>query len=1039
MHEHLHSERLLSRIACLEDELEALKEKHCMLSREYDALSAFAVSSPHIHYSTTLSAEYPRLTVTPNVQAILGHTPQSIHADPQFWTDHVHPDDAEKVQIHATRQTPGSHSRTYRFRHADGSWVWLRDEMLVTRLTDGETLISGIITQLPHCPDSVESSRRKSVKAHPSLDSLAPLSRSLSNLDTLLADAHFIFFAADLSPEFHCTYVSPNITAILGYTQEETLGDPLFWNKRIYPGDTNTADIEDILFTLGHHNLEYRFKHADGSWRWIREALQLFHDEDGAPRVVGLWTDITSERQAGSRAKRQESFFKAIFETSPSAILIAGGDTRLIDCNAKACELFGYPEDKFIGMPPDELTHPDDFLVTNAIISALAEGQKSSQVVKRYLRSDGSSFWADARISAIFDNTGKQEFTVITINDITSRIEYEQALKDSESEKLTILSTLNELVARQDRNHRILWANAAAANSIGSTPEALVGKHCYSLWQEDNTPCPDCPVEKAFQSGNVESSRMTTPDGRIWHVEGHPLRDDDGIITGAIEVTRDITKQVESERTLRESEKEKNTILSTISELVARQDTEHRILWTNAAAAKSISKQPEELKGKYCYDLWQDGTVCPDCPVERALQSGKAESNRMVTPDGRTWSIVGYPLRDSNGEIDGAIEVTREITEQAEAERALIRAEAEKKLILSTITETVVHQTPDHRIIWANAAAAAAAGLSREEMTGQLCHKVFMNCDSQCSDCLLPRTLQTGSRARNEVTHADGTIWEVQSYPIRNDDGEISSIIKVSREITESKRIEQDLRRARDLAENADKMKTEFLANMSHELRSPLNGVLGMLDVLMDTELDADQQDCVETALQAGEGLLTIINDILDFSKLQADMITLSHDEFNLRRTIRMVFNTFQQQSKRKDLTLSYSVADDIPRLLVGDEGRVRQILFNLIGNAVKFTPTGSVRLGVDILRKPSGAARLLFTITDTGIGIPEDEIESIFDPFIQLNWGKSRKYEGTGLGLGIVKRLVSRMGGIITVESVVEQGTTVEFWINVGLTPDDA
>jgi CheY-like chemotaxis protein len=236
-------------------------------------------------------------------------------------------------------------------------------------------------------------------------------------------------------------------------------------------------------------------------------------------------------------------------------------------------------------------------------------------------------------------------------------------------------------------------------------------------------------------------------------------------------------------------------------------------------------------------------------------------------------------------------------------------------------------------------------------------------------------------------------------------------------------------------AESASKAKSQFLADMSHEVRTPLNGVLGMLHVLRDSPLGPHQKKHVDMALSAGNSLLAVINDILDFSKIEAGMIEMENSVFSLRDVLEQVNAVFEHDAKPKSLHMTWRLDDRIPELVAGDQARLRQILFNLIGNAVKFTPSGEVLTEVYPLHdsKSDGPLRLLFAVSDTGIGIPEDDLPYIFDKFTQFEGDSTAKLQGTGLGLGIVKRLVELMNGMVDVESKEGCGTTVYFCLELG------
>jgi PAS domain S-box-containing protein len=356
--------------------------------------------------------------------------------------------------------------------------------------------------------------------------------------------------------------------------------------------------------------------------------------------------------------------------------------------------------------------------------------------------------------------------------------------------------------------------------------------------------------------------------------------------------------------------------------------------------------------------------------------------------------------------------------------------------------DAILRKWPDGRLTFVNDAFCATFGVVRDEILG----KAFMpQFHPEDPPPLLHNYAESGDRPRlrydQRVKTSKGWRWYAwEDYPIRGQAGQLSEIQSVGRDITERKEVERAVRAARDRAEQMSKAKSLFLATMSHEIRTPMNGVIGMAGLLLDTKLTPDQRAYAIAVKQSGEQLVELINDILDFSKIEAGGLVLSREGFGLRWMVDQVTELLSTRANQKSIDIAACVASDVPDALLGDEQRLRQVLLNLAGNAIKFTEQGGVTIRVR--RAPGGPdasgrglLKLRFDIEDTGIGIPEDAKERIFGHFEQADSTHSRKFGGTGLGLAISKKIVETMGGEIGVESSFGNGST--FWFTVAFAPN--
>jgi PAS domain S-box-containing protein len=373
-------------------------------------------------------------------------------------------------------------------------------------------------------------------------------------------------------------------------------------------------------------------------------------------------------------------------------------------------------------------------------------------------------------------------------------------------------------------------------------------------------------------------------------------------------------------------------------------------------------------------------------------------------------------------------------TEENRTAAALVREQDLMSALMDNLPDLIYFKDRESRFIAVNRAMYSRAGFrNQSEMLGKTDKDLYADEHADTALADEQKIMQTGEPVlgiEEEEIWPDGHVTWVSTskMPLRDSKGEVVGTFGLSRDITERKRIESELIKAKELAEIANRAKSQFLAVMSHEIRTPMNGVIGMINLLDNTELTETQRDYADVIRNSGEALLDVVNDILDFSKIESGRMELESAPFILRQCIEEAIDLFATDIRGKCLDVAYLISPEVPPSLEGDVVRLRQIFVNLIGNAVKFTDRGEVIIRVTRQKRSDERCDLLFSVADTGIGISKEGIEKLFQPFQQVDSSTTRFYGGTGLGLAISKRLASLMGGTMWVTSKPGVGSTFFF-----------
>lgn len=632
------------------------------------------------------------------------------------------------------------------------------------------------------------------------------------------------------------------------------------------------------------------------------------------------------------------------------------------------------------------------------------------------------------------------------VQSYTERQQMEEQLRESERNYRLMSENSLDLISRHAIKDSIfLYCSSASRTLLGYEPEEMVGTSAYSYLHPDDLSMMSRLMEQSQDSGVIPavSYRYRHKNGTyVWFESNSRYTyDKAGNFTEIIAVGRDITERKQFEFKLKENEQRYKSLFEYNPSAVYSMNLKGDYLTANHNLEKLTGYSMDELLGMYF------GPVVHEKDMEKTLYhfnlaaQGYPQSYdlTLIHKEGHFVEIntTNIPIIIDE-QVVGVYGISRDITERIRYTEQIEKLSNEYTLILNAVSEGIFGLGVDEKVTFINPAGLHMLDYEHDEIMG---HSYLSHIQQAAIDGIhygpeqspLMKAIRTGISYQSKdavLWRKDGSSFlaEYQVTPLF-DKGEPKGVVVVFRDITD----EQEIIRAKESAEKADQAKSEFLAVMSHELRTPMNGIIGMTDLLAETELDEEQRIYTDIISQSSASLLYILTEILDFSKIEAGKMVLVHETVNLQTVMDSVTDLFLARALEKNIELSHSFAADVPVLIMGDAGRLRQVLVNLVSNAVKFTERGNVYIYVEKEFCPNKKKLILkFNVRDTGIGIPINKQNQLFQSFSQLHSSINRKYGGTGLGLSICKKLVELMGGAIGVESSEGEGSNFYFTLQM-------
>ncbi len=767
--------------------------------------------------------------------------------------------------------------------------------------------------------------------------------------------------------------------------------------------------------------------------------------------IEKLVTERTADlSEANERLRAGEQRTRLIIDTAHDAFIAIDAQGRVIDWNPRATAMFGWTREEALGSSLSELIIPvrhregregglQHFLAANAEPVPTQHAQMTVQ------RRSGEEFPVELTASPM--KLGAEHFFAAFLRDIAERKRAEEALRDAEAQIRDLVEFVQAVLWRANAaTLRFQYVSKEAEKLLGYPVERWLNDAAF--WQDHIHPDDRSWVVayclKAVECGEDYSFefRMVAADGKtVWVRNMVRVRLAQGRPDELIGLMIDITSRKQVEEALQESQALYHSLVESLPVGVWRKDLAGRFIFANRQCGKLLGIPASRLLGKTAQDFYSallaEKHEHDDLHI---LQTGQPleETEEHVSESGeRGYShVIKVPFHNHLGQIVGIQGIFNDVTASRRAEEALRQSEERFRLLSASAPIGIFQTDLAGHCVYANARWQEITGSILNASLGETWNQGIHPEDRAAVTREWQECVEQERSFKGEyrfLRPAGDLRWVlVRAAALHAAAGQVMGFVGTGEDITERKQVEAELAKARDTALESARHKAQFLANMSHEIRTPMNGILGMIHLLLDTDLNAVQRDYSESIAAGADALLNIVNEILDLSKMEVGKLTLDHLDFDLRETVESSMELLAPRAQAKRTEVAVWMDPQISFGVRGDPGRLRQVLDNLLSNAVKFTDRGEVVLRVSVESETSTEAMLRFAVRDTGIGIPREAQERLFQAFTQAEESTARRFGGTGLGLAISKQLVELMRGRIGLESAPGQGST--FWFEVSL-----
>jgi two-component system sensor histidine kinase/response regulator len=829
--------------------------------------------------------------------------------------------------------------------------------------------------------------------------------------------------------EGKCLYTNARWQEIAGLTLEESLGTG--WTKALHPEDVSTVSAlwETFIHEKTMFQCECRFL-SKGEVHWVQARASAVRAADGQViGYVGTVEEVTERRDAEEALRQSESVLSSFYDSSPllmGVVELRGADILHVRDNLATARFYGLPPESLRNRLASEMGMPPAYI--RRWVENYQESERAGKPVRfEYAHETSEDLkWMSVTVSFLVrTSAGHARFSYVA-EDVTER-------RQAEEERNRIFTLSLDMLCIAGFDGCFKQLNQAWRTTLGYGIDELMSRPLIEFVHPDHRKNVESELARISVGSKTVAFEilMRCRDGSykwtLWNAT--PFLEKQIFYASG----RDITERKRFEQELRQREEQYRSVIETAGSVIVGVRPDHTIFEWNREAERIFGYTSAEVIGRDYFDLILPAHGRQAVAEDFAkVLGGKLTRNfegEALDRAGRVITLLWNVTRllGTDGEPVGIIAFGQDITERKAAEdkfRILFEHSSDAHLLFD-----------ENGILDCNNATVKMLRCQSKEQLISL-HPATLSPEYQPDGRpSLEKSIEMDRLARERGYHRFEWMhrkMDAEEFPVEVSLTPVTlngkpTMLVVWHDITERKQAEAAMRQAKEAAEAANRAKSEFLATMSHEIRTPMNGVIGMTGLLLDTELTAEQRDYAETVRNSADALLGIINDILDFSKIEAGKMTFDVIDFDLNEVMDGTIALMEERARAKQIDLAYLMHLDVPVRLRGDSGRLRQVLLNLIGNAVKFTHRGEVLVRVTQEQATGSHVEIRFTVTDTGIGIASEVQSKLFQPFTQADGSTTRRYGGTGLGLAICKQLVEMMAGQIGVTSVPGQGST--FW----------